>query len=178
MSRIQALQAQIATARQERQTYLAQLRDTRPVQATPEFVRQRRHIAETGQGLLRVEQQLDTLSTALEQAQQQLHAQQSPATQNPTGFDTEGHDAAYWRQRLRAPRDRMHQAQAQRRDLLSQLTAAAGEDPGAAARQGRTILQLVQALQQAEQDIDAAAAALQAVTQEALRAGAPAVWLQ
>ena len=71
----------------------------------------------------------------------------------------------------------MSQAQAQRRDLLRQLAAAAGEDPRAAARQARTILQLVQALQQAEQDIDATETGLQTVKQEALKAGAPAAWL-
>jgi len=178
VSQIQALQQQMATARQERQTYIEQLRDERPIHANPEFVRQRRHIAETGHALLLVEQQLDTLSAALERAQQQLQAQQSPATQSTTGFDKAGHDATYWQQRLGAVRDRMSQAQAQRRELLSQLAAAAGADQRAAARQGRAILQLAEALQQVEQDIDAAEIGLQAVTQEALGAEAPAAWLQ
>jgi hypothetical protein len=178
VAEIQDLQEQIAKTRRERQTLIEQLRSERPIHATPEFPRQRRHIAEAGQALLRVEQQFDTLSAALEQAQQQVQAQQSLPTQSITGFDKAGHDATYWQQRLRAMRDRMSQAQAQRRDLLSQFAAAAGGDPRAAARQGRTILQLVQALQQAEQDIDATATALQAARQEALRAGAPAAWLQ
>jgi hypothetical protein len=174
---IQALQEQIAKARRERQTYIEPLRNERPIHATPEFVRQRRHIAETGHALLLVEQKLDTLSAALEQAQKQLQAQQSPPTHSTTTFDQEGHDPPYWPQRLRALRDRMSQAQAQRRELLSQLAAVAGEAPRAAARQGRTILQLVQALQQVEQDIDATETALQAAKQEALRAGAPVAWL-
>lgn len=178
VAEIQALQQQVAKTRRERQTLIEQLRSERPIHATPEFVRQRRQIAETGQALLRVEQKFDTLSAALEQAQKQLQAQQSPPTQSITGFDKEGHDATYWQQRLRALHERMSQAQAQRRDLLSQFAGVAGEDPRAAARQGRTILQLVQALQQAEQDIDAAETALQAARQEALRAGAPAAWLQ
>ena len=178
VAQIQELQQQISTARQERQTSLEQLRDERPIHATPEFVRQRRQIAEAGRALLTAEQQIDTLSAALEQAQQQLQAQQPPAAPSPTGFDTEGHDATYWQRRLGAVRDRMSQAQAQRRDLLSQLAAAAGEEQRAAERQGRALLQLAQALQQAEQDIDAAATALQAVKQEALVAGAPAAWLQ
>jgi len=178
VSQIQELQQQITTARQERQTHLEQLRDERPIHAMPEFVRQRRQIAEAGRALLTAEQQIDTLSAALEQAQQQLQAQQPPAAQSPTGFDKEGHDATYWQRRLGAVRDRMSQAQAQRRDLLSQLAAAAGEEQRAAERQGRALLQLAQALQQAEQDIDAAEAALQAVKQEALVAGAPAAWLQ
>lgn len=177
-SQIQDLQQQIATARRERQTYIEQLRDARPIHATPEFVRQRRHIAAAGHALLLVEQKLDTLSAALQQAQKQLQAQQTPPVQSPTGIDKQGRDATYWQQHLRAMHDRMSQAQAQRRDLLSQLAAAAGENPRAGVRQGRTILQLVQALQQAEQDIDATETALQAARQEALRAGAPAAWLQ
>jgi hypothetical protein len=178
VSQIQELQQQITTARQERQAHLEQLRDERPIHATPEFVRQRRQIAEAGRALLTVEQQIDTLSAALEQAQQQLQARQTPAAQSPTGFDKEGQDETYWQRRLRAVRDRMSQAQAQRRDLLSQLGAAAGEEQRVAERQGRTLLQLAQALQQAEQDIDAAEAALQAIKQEALVVGAPAAWLQ
>ena len=178
VSQIQELRQQITTARQERQTHLEQLRDARPIHATPEFVRQRRQIAEAGRALLTVEQQIDTLSAALEQTQQQLQAQQTPATQSTTGFDQEGHDATYWQRRLRVVRDRMRQAQAQRRELLSQLAAAAGEDQRAMERQGRTLLQLAQALQQAEQDIDAAATSLQALKQEAIGAGAPTAWLQ
>ena len=45
-------------------------------------------------------------------------------------------------------------------------------------RQGHNVLQLAQALQQIEPEIDAAEAALQAVQQEALQAGAPREWLQ
>jgi hypothetical protein len=175
---IQALQQQIATARQERQTYLAQLLEERPIHTNPLFVRQRRQIAETGQALLTVEQQLDTLSAALERAQKRLQARQTPAAQSTTGLDNQGHDAAYWQQRLAALRDRLSQAQVQRRELLSQLATAAGGGLGAAERQGRALLQLAQALQQAEQEVDAAEAALQAAKQEALGAGAPAAWLQ
>jgi hypothetical protein len=40
------------------------------------------------------------------------------------------------------------------------------------------MLQQAQALKQVEQEIDAAEAALQAVQQEALQAGAPQAWLQ
>src|SRR5262249_2031555 len=162
---------QMTTARQERQAHLEQLRDARPIHAMPEFVRQRRQIAEVGHALLTVEQQIDTLSAALEQAQQQLQAQQTPAAQTTTEFDKGGHEATYWQRSLRAVRDRMSQAQAQRRELLSQLTAAAGGEQRTAERQGRAILQLAQALQQAEQDIDAAVTALQAIKQEALGAG-------
>jgi len=178
MAQIRELQQQLTTARQERQTAIEQLGDERPVHATPEFVRQRRQIAEAGRTLLTVEQHIDTLSAALERAQQQLQTQQAPAAQSTTRFDKDGHDATYWQGRLRAIRDRMSQAQAQRHDLLSQLAAAASEDLRATERQGRSILQLAQALQQAEQNIDAAETALYAVRQEALVAGAPAAWLQ
>src|SRR5262245_57753884 len=107
---IQELQEQITTARQERQTHLDQLRNERPVHATPEFVRQRRQIAETGQALLLVEQKIDALAAALERAQKQWQAQQTPPTPNPTGFDQAGHDATYWQGRLSAIRDRLRQA--------------------------------------------------------------------
>ena len=66
----------------------------------------------------------------------------------------------------------------QRRDLLSQLAAVADGESQLMGRQGHTILQLAQALQQTEQEIDAAETALQAVQQEALQAGAPRAWLQ
>jgi hypothetical protein len=45
-------------------------------------------------------------------------------------------------------------------------------------RQGYEVLQQAQALQQVEQEIDAAEAALQAVQHEAFQAGAPRAWLQ
>ena len=154
---IQELQQKIAAARRERQTYLEQLRNERTVHTTPEFVRQRRQIGELGRALLTVERQLDTLYTQLEQAQQQLQAQRTPLTaQSNVGLDKEGHDATYWRRRLTEIRDRMAQARAQRRDILTQLGATAGAGQGAAARRGRTVLQQAEALYQAEQEIDAA----------------------
>jgi len=178
MAQIRELQQQMTTARQERQTAIEQLDDERPVHTTPVFVRQRRQIAEAGRTLLTVEQHIDTLSAALEQAQQQLQAQQAPNAPGTTRFDKDGHDATYWQGRLSAIRNRMSQAQAQRHDLLSQLAAATSEDLRTTERQGRSILQLAQALQQAEQDIDTAETALHAVRREALVAGAPAAWLQ
>jgi hypothetical protein len=44
-------------------------------------------------------------------------------------------------------------------------------------RQGHEMLQQAQALQQVEQEVDAAETALQAVQQEILQAGAPRAWL-
>jgi hypothetical protein len=176
---IAELERQIATARRERQTYLEQLSSERPVHANPLFVRQRRQIAELGYALLNVEQQLDTLQAALEQAQQQLQALQAPPPeQSDVVLDRAGNDATYWQQRMTAARERLQQAQMQRRDLLAQLAAISDGEQGIMGRQGYEMLQQAQALQQTEQEIDAAEAALQAMQQEAFQAGAPRAWLQ
>jgi hypothetical protein len=176
---IAELEQKIAVARQERQTYLEQLSGERAVHATPEFVRQRRQIAELGRALLTVEQQLDTLYAELEQAQKQLQEQQdSPAERPEVVLDKEGHDATYWHRRVTVARERMQQAQAQRREILTQFSTAAGGELRTAERQGRGILQQAQALQQIEQEIDAAETAIQAMRQEARQAGAPEAWLQ
>ena len=172
---IAALEQQIAAARQERQTYLEQLSSVRGVQATPEFVRQRRQLAELRQALLTVEQQLDTL----EQTLQQLQARDTPPPeQSQVVLDKAGNDATYWQRRMAAARERVQQAQTQRRNLLTQLAAVTDGEQRPMGRQGHNVLQQAQALQQVEQEIAAAEAALQAVQQEALRAGAPQAWLQ
>ena len=85
---IAELEQQIAAARQERQTYLEQLSGTPSVHATPVFVRQRRQIAELGHALLTVEQQLDTL----EQALQQLQAQDAPPPEPNRGYPRPGRE--------------------------------------------------------------------------------------
>jgi uncharacterized protein DUF4124 len=175
---IAELERRLAAARQERQTYLEQLSSEREVHANPLFVRQRRQIAELGYALLTVEQQLDTLQAALEQAQQQLQARHAPSpAQSEVVLDRAGNDATYWQQRMTVVRERLQQAQMQRRDLLTQLAAAAGEDERVMGRQGYEVLRQAQALQQVEQEIDAAEAALQAMQLEALQAGAPRAWL-
>jgi hypothetical protein len=172
---IAELEQQIAAARQERQTYLEQLSGVPEVRATPEFVRQRRQLAELRQALLTVEQQLDTL----EQARQQLQARDAlPPEQSQVVLDKAGNDATYWQRRMAVARDRVQQAQTQRRDLLTQLAAVAGAEQRPMGRQGHDMLQQTQALQQVEQEVAAAEAALQAVQQEALQAGAPRAWLQ
>jgi hypothetical protein len=176
---IAELERRIAAARQERQTYLEQLSSEREVHANPLFVRQRRQIAELGYALLTVERQLDTLQAALEQAQQQLQTRHTPpSAQRDIVFDRAGNDVTYWQQRMTAARERLQQAQTQRRDHLTQLAAVAGEDERIMGRQGYEVLQQAQALQQVEQEIAAAEAALQAVQHEALQAGAPRAWLQ
>ena len=142
---------------------------------TPEFVRQRRQIGETVRALLTVEQRLDALQAELERAQKQHSpASASHSPESPLDFDNEGHDATYWQRRLAVVRDRLRQAQAQRRDILTRLAAAAGSGERAAAGQARVILEQAEVLSQVEQEIDAAEAALETVQQEALRAGAPA----
>ena len=55
-------------------------------------------------------------------------------------------------------RDRVQQAQTQRRDLLTQLAAVAGGEQRTMGRQGHDVLQLAQALQEIEQEVDAAKA--------------------
>ena len=62
-------------------------------------------------------------------------------------------------------------------ELKRQIAAADGGQ-GFVGRQGYEILQQAQALKQAEQEIDAAEVALQAMQQEALQVGAPRSWLQ
>ena len=176
---IAELEQKIATARQERQTYLEQLGSARAVRATPEFVRQRRQIAELGRALSTVEQQLDTFYVELGQAQKQFQDQQAPPTERPdVVFDQEGHDATYWQHRIAVVREWLRQAQTQRREILTQLTTATGGEQRTAERQGRDILQQAQALQQIEQEIDAGETAIQALRQEALQAGTPEEWLQ
>ena len=176
---IAELERRITAARQERQTYLEQLTSERGVHANPLFVRQRRQIAELGYALLTVEQQLDALQAALEQAQQQLQALHAPPPeQSNVVLDKAGNDATYWQQRVTTAREQLQQAQTLRRDLLTQLAAAADGEQGIMGRQGYEMLQQAQALQQVEQEIDAAEAALQAMQQEALQAGAPRAWLQ
>ena len=122
--------------------------------------------------------QLDALQAALEQAQQQLQALHAPPEQSGTVLDQAGNDVTYWQRRMTAARERLQQAQMQRRDLLTQLAAVADREQRLVGRQGHEMLQQAQALQQIEQEIDAAEAALQAVQQEALQVGAPRAWLQ
>jgi hypothetical protein len=179
-TRLADLQEQIRTARQERQTYFDRLRSERVVHTTPEFVRQRRQIADMSRALFTVEQRLDTLQTALAEAQrQQREAQIPPIQPSDTGFDQQGHDAAYWQRLIAAPRDRLQQAQAQRRTLLMQLTVAATNDESRnMERHGRDILQQAHTLEQLASEIDTAEAALENLRQAARQAGASDSWLE
>jgi len=122
-----------------------------------------------------VEQQIDTL----EQEMQQLQARSiPPPAPSDVSFDRVGHDAIYWQERMATAREQVQQAQTLRRDFLSRLGAIANAEQRVMGRQGHEVLQLAQSLREVEQVIDAAEAALQAVQQEALQAGAPRAWLQ
>lgn len=181
LQRWRTLQQDIATARQERQGYLEQLRQTRTVHVTPEFVRRRRTLAEVGRALVAVEQRLDTLTAEVERLQTQIETPQaSSAIQRArsAGLDAEGHTSAYWQQRARPILPRLQQAQHQRRELLAQLTTLTTDETRPAERQGRGLLQYAEALQQVETELEAATQAWHALQQEALRAGAPPEWLQ
>jgi hypothetical protein len=104
--------------------------------------------------------QLDALQASLEQAQQQLQALHAPPEQSGIVLDQAGNDATSWQRRMTAARERLQQAQMQRRNLLTQLAAVADGEQGLVGRQGHEMLQQVQALQQVEQEIDAAETAL------------------
>jgi hypothetical protein len=180
------LDEQIAAALQERQTYLDQLNAIREVQASPFFGQQRRRIDELGRSLAAVEERLDTLYAARQQVQAKLAGSEPAAARPaPTGqdlqgsvlLDKEGHDRAYWRRRLEPLQARLRQAQEQRQAVLAQL-AAPIEERSSFGRRGVEVLRHTQALERAEQDIRTTETALQALWQDATRAGAPAEWLQ
>lgn len=165
----------MTAARQERQSYLNELRHTRTVHVTPEFVRQRRQVGETTQALLAVEQRLDNLTAEVARLQTPSQSQPaSPAVQRAryTGLDAQGHDAAYWQQRAQAILPRLQQAHSRRRLLLTQLAATAARRPG------RELLQQAEALEQVDAELEATSQAWQALLEEGARAAAPPEWLQ
>jgi hypothetical protein len=179
------LDEQIAAALQERQTYLDQLKAIREVRASPAFGQQRRQIDELGRSLAAVERRLDTLYAARQQVQTKLQgsepsaARPAPAGQGPQGavvLDKQGHDRAYWRQRLEPLQAQLRQAQEQRQALLAQL--APEDERRSFGRRGVEVLRHTQALERIEQTIRTTETALQALQQDATRAGAPAEWLQ
>jgi Domain of unknown function (DUF4124) len=179
------LEEQIAAALQERQTYLDQLNAIREVQASPAFGQQRRHIDELGRSLAAVERRLDTLYAARQQVQAKLQEREQVASPAPAGqdpqeavlLDKQGHDRAYWRQRLEPLQARLRQAQEQRQAILAQL-AAPIEEGRSFGRRGVEVLRHAHALERLEQDIRTTETALQALRQDAPRAGAPVEWLQ
>ena len=180
------LDEQIAAALQERQTYLDQLNAIREVRANPAFGRQRRQIDELGRSLAAVERRLDTLYAAQQQVQAKLQesepgtARPAPTGQGPPGTvvrDNRGHNRAYWRRRFEPLQARLRQAQKQRQAVLAQLEAPL-EKRSSFGRRGVEVLRYTQALERAAQDIRTTETALQALRQDATRAGAPAEWLQ
>jgi hypothetical protein len=182
--RAQALEQQIAELLQERQALLEELKAVRPIKTNPAFGQKRRQVETTGQALAAIEQQLDALYAELQQVQTTLQEReqgQRPAeTERPraAGVDRQGHDQAYWQQRLEPLRTRLQQARKQRQAILEQLAPDTEEARRSFGRRGREVLELVQRLEQTDQEIRQTEAAMQAVRQEAAHAGAPAVWLQ
>ncbi|MGQ4808662.1 hypothetical protein NKDENANG_02050 [Candidatus Entotheonellaceae bacterium PAL068K] len=184
--REQTLEQRIATAHQERQQYLERLSAVRSVRMNPAFGRRRRRVNQWGQALAAVEQQLDTLLTALQQVRTQMQAmevEQTPAPAGPPasqigGFDKQGHDRAYWQRRVKVVRARLQEARAQRQTILAQLAPTSEKKRRAFGRRGQQVLQLTQALERVEQDRRDAETTLQRLRQKAVQAGAPAEWLQ
>lgn len=161
----------LLAAQKERADYLEQLRATRPIQTNPLLVRQRRQIGVLTRALVEVEQRIDALTATAQRVPD------APAT-SAAKRDQEGHDVTYWQQRVAAPRQRLRQAQSQRQATLRQLMDLIEDTQRGPERQGREVLQYVDALIQAEAEIDAADKAIAAVTEDALRVNAPLAWLR
>jgi outer membrane murein-binding lipoprotein Lpp len=183
--RVKTLERQIDEARQERQGYLEQLKAMRAVRTNPAFGRRRRRVEDVGHSLAAVERQLDMLQAELQQVQTELRQVEQPQPSASSAsapgplrevrVDLQGHNRAYWQRRLGAVHTRLRQAQEQRQTVLERL---ASEHQGPYGRRGEEVLRLTQTLEQLGQDMRGAEAALQALRQEATRAGAPAEWLQ
>ena len=149
----QALEQQIAAAQQERQHLLDELRAARPIRMTPVFPRERRRVDEMGRALAAIEIQLDTLHAELRDLLQQPSAEEesvrapTPSPAREVILDNQGHDQAYWQQRLGTLRERLQQARQQRQIILERLGAELPEDRSFG-RRGEEVLQLVQTLEQ------------------------------
>ena len=181
--KVQALEQQIAAAQQERQHLLDEFKAARPVRMTPDFPRERRRVDEMGRALAAIEIQLDTLHAELRDLLQQPSAEEESVrapTPSPTReviLDNQGHDRAYWQQRLETLRERLQQARQQRQIILERLESQPPED-GSFGRRGYEVLQWVQTLEQLNQDIHTAETDIQALRRQAASVGAPAIWLQ
>jgi hypothetical protein len=127
---------------------------------------------------------LDALYAEWHAVTQQLDAEShSPTAAAPSAdrevfLDNQGHDQAYWRQRLVPLQERLQEARQQRQDILQQLGAELSDDRDAFGRRGREVLSLVAALEQLDQDIHQTEMTLHTLRREAASAGAPAAWLQ
>ena len=179
-STLAGLEEQMRAARQERQTYFERLRAERGVHTTPEFVRQRRQITELRRGLFAVERQIDTLQAAVVEAQRQRQTTPDSAALQSASvvIDHNGHDEAYWQRRVAGARERLQQAQAQRRTLLDQRAPQTDGETRDAERLGREFLQQVATLEQLASTIEAAEGELRGLHNAARDAGAPAAWLE
>lgn len=175
---IAELEQQLQVAQQERQAALERLRGERAVHVTPEFIRQRRTIADTGRSLAALEQRITELSTALAAKRRQAAPPTTPTASQTVIVDRDGHDATYWRRVVGTARERLQQAHTQRQTLLERLGTATESEGRAAQRRGREVLQHARTLEQLTTEINAAQAALDLLYEEARQAGAPAAWLE
>jgi hypothetical protein len=182
----QTLEDQIAAALQERQQLFEQINATRSIRLNPfSGALERRQIDEQGRALAAVEKRLDDLNAELQQVQAKLQELEQgtgsvPLERGPQQepmLDNQGHDRTYWQQQLDALRTQLQQAQEKRRALLENLGADSRERRGFG-RRGYEVLQQTRMLEQTEQEIRGTEAALEALRQDATRAGAPAEWLQ
>jgi exonuclease VII large subunit len=180
--KVQDLEQQIAAAQQERQRLLDELNAVRPIRMNPAFGRERRRVDEMGRALAAIETQLDTLQAELRDLLQQPRAEESARAPTPSPaqevmLDNQGHDQAYWQQRMRALRERLQQAQQQRQVILENLGAELPEDRSFG-RRGQEVSEWVQTLEQLDQEIHTTEADIQALRRQAASAGAPAAWLR
>lgn len=178
---VQELESQIGALLQDRRQLLDQLKAVRDIRMNPAFGRERRRVAAAGQALAEVEMRLDTLYAALQEKQTASSGHAAETARVPSSgqvLEAQGHDQAYWRQRAAALRTEWQQARERRQTILSELAKPLPEEQGAFGRRGREVLQLVETLEHATQTMRQAEEALQALQQEAHRAGVPAAWLQ
>jgi hypothetical protein len=184
--RITVLEQQIATALQQRQSLLKRFQAVRDIRMSPAFGQQRRRVDDAGRELAGIEKQLDMLyaelqqvqTTLLEREQAQRLGESSSLPGAPGSVDAQGHDQAYWQQRVVALRVRLQHARAQRQEVLAQFDPVEGTERSGFGRRGHEVLQLVQTLEQTWQELRMTEAALQALHQEASRSGAPLAWLR
>jgi hypothetical protein len=182
----QTLEDQIAAALQERQQLFEQINATRSIRLNPfSGALERRQIDVQGRALATVEKRLDALNAEWQQVQatlQELEQETGPVPlesgpQRGPMLDNQGHDRTYWRQQLATLHTQLQQAQEKRRALLENLGADSRERRGFG-RRGYEVLQQTRMLEQTEQDIRETEAAMEALRQDATRAGAPSEWLQ
>lgn len=183
--RLRTLEQKLTEARQQRQTYLDQIVNTRSIRLNPAFGRKRRQIANLGQELATVERQIDTLQADLQQAREAQGTASgfsSPGPEAPQPGDDQQNaslePASVWQRRFRTARDRVRQAQAQRQSVVTLLSGEEQRPRQAFGRRGHEVVQHTRELQRLEETIHTAEAALERLEAEATQAGIPQEWRQ